>query len=120
MDHNDLTGLFATVGTFGGIALIIWTSMMGKIARIKAEAEARRITAAPLPQSASEGSVLAEIKAMRQQMEQMQSTSHQFDISFDEALNRMESRVSRLETKSATTGTVPQTDTPNTLRNGQS
>ena len=63
------------------------------------------------------------MKAMRQQMEQMQSTSHQFDISFDEALNRLEGRINRLETKSAVTSTAispAATDTPNTLRNGQS
>lgn len=116
MTPDDLTGALITFGTFGGIALIIWTSMMGKIARIKAEAEARRITAAPLPDT----SVLAELRAMRQQMEQMQSTSHQFDISFDEALNRLEGRINRLETKSAvSTASATTTDTPNTLRNGQ-
>ncbi len=115
MDHNPLIGLFATVGTFGGVALIIWTSMTGKIARIKAEAEAHRITATPLPDS----SVTAELKALRQQIAEMQSTGHQFDISFDAALNRLEGRVSRIETKSAAaTGSVPE-ELP-TLRNGQS
>ena len=110
--HGDLTGLFVTFGSFGGVALIIWTSVQAKIARIKAEAEAHRIMAAP-PQT---DTVLAELKAMRQQMEQMQSTSHGFDLSFDEALNRMEGRVGRLETKSAVgAATVP---TEATLRNG--
>ncbi len=100
-------------GTFGGTALIIWTSVQAKIARIKAEAEAHRGVAAPLPDDA----LLAEMKAMRQQMAEMQSTSHQFDISFDEALSRMEGRVSRLETKSAA-GTAATADAPATLRNG--
>ena len=110
--HGDLTGLFVTFGSFGGVALIIWTSVQAKIARIKAEAEAHRIMAAPPPTD----TVLAELKAMRQQMEQMQSTSHGFDLSFDEALNRMEGRVGRLETKSAVgAATVP---TEATLRNG--
>ncbi len=113
MDHNDLTGLYATLGSFGGIALIIWTSMMGKIARIKAEAQARQMTAAP------DAGVAAELKALRQQIAEMQSTGHQFDISFDEALNRMESRVNRLETKSAV-GTAAATEPGQTLRNGQS
>lgn len=117
MDHNDLTGLLATFGTFSGIALIIWTSMAGKIARIKAEAEARRITTAPLPMDSG---VAAELRALREQMAQMQSTGHQFDLSFDEALNRMESRLSRLETKSAASGTTTSTETGQTLRNGQS
>ena len=115
MDHNDLTGLWATLGSFGGVALIIWTSMQAKIARIKAEAQVRRESAAP----AEETAVLAELKALKHQVEQMQSTSHQFDISFDEALGRLEGRVGRLETKSAAS-TAQTTDTPNVLRNGQS
>jgi len=56
-------------------------------------------------------------------VEQMQSTSHSFDLSFDEALNRLEGRINRLETKSAVSTTAPPatTDTtPNILRNGQS
>lgn len=121
VDPGAIDAALITFSCFGGTALIIWTSMAGKIARIKAEAEARRIVTAPLPQNSSDGTVLAEVKAMRQQMEQMQSTSHQFDLSFDEALNRLEGRISRLETKSAVTSTAsPAADAPNTLRNGQS
>ena len=75
----------------------------------------RRGTTAPV----ADDTVLTELKAMRRQMEQMHSTSHQFDISFDEALGRLEGRINRLETKSAV-GTVQTTDTPQTLRNGQS
>ncbi len=97
MDHNDLTGLFATLGTFGGVSLIIWTSMQAKIARIKAEAQVCRQSTAPT----EDGAVLAELKALRQQMEQMQSTSHGFDLSFDEALGRLESRVGRVEARGA-------------------
>ena len=97
MDHNDLTGLLATAGTFGGVALIIWTSVQAKIARIKAEAQVRQQQTA-VPQDTA---VLAELKALKQQMAEMHSTSHQFDISFDEALNRLEERVRRVETKPA-------------------
>jgi hypothetical protein len=59
------------------------------------------------------------LKAMQQKMAEMHSTSHQFDISFDEALNRLEGRVGRLETKSAVATSVA-TEAPTTLRNGQS
>ena len=111
--HDGLEAAAATLSMFGGVSLIIWTSVQAKIARIKAEAEARRTTAAPAPTD----TVLAELKAMRQQMEQMQSTSHGFDLSFDEALNRMEARVGRLETKSAA-GTSTAAEAPATLRNG--
>ena len=117
MDHDSLTALCVLGGTFGGTALIIWTSIQGKIARIKAEAEARRMTTTPLPDS----NVAAELKALRQQIAEMQSTGHQFDISFDEALNRMESRVSRIETKSAASAASTTAAEPGqTLRNGQS
>ena len=117
MDQNGLDALLITLGSFGGIALIIWTSLQGKVARIKAEAEARRITTAPLP---ADSSVAAELRALREQVAQMQSTGHQFDLSFDEALNRLEGRLNRLETKSAASGTTASTDTGQTLRNGQS
>lgn len=115
MDHAALDALFLGLGGFGGISLIIWTSLQGKIGRIKAEAEARRVTAAP----PLEAGVAAELKALRQQIAEMQSTGHQFDISFDAALNRLESRVSRMETKSAAT-TSPVAEELPTLRNGQS
>ncbi len=118
MDHagmGDAVQAFCILfGSFGGVSLIIWTSVQAKIARIKAEAEARRGAAAPMPND----TLLAEMKAMRQQMAEMHSTSHQFDISFDEALSRLEGRVGRLETKSAT-GTSAATDAPTILRNGQ-
>ena len=91
-------------GSFGGVSLVIWTSTQAKIARIKAEAEANRIMAAPMPTD----TVLAELKAMRQQIEQMQSTSHQFDLSFDAALSRLEERVSRVETRGAALAAIPQ------------
>ncbi len=120
IDSWVIDAALLTLSGFGGVALIIKTAMAGKIARIKAEAEARRITAAPMSSQGFDGSILVELKAMRQQMEQMQSTNHQFDISFDEALNRLEGRISRLETKSAATITAPAAgDAPNTLRNGQ-
>ena len=64
-----------------------------------------------------DSAVLTELKALKQQMAEMHSTSHQFDISFDEALNRMDGRVGRLETKSAAT-TSTAADAPATLRNG--
>jgi len=94
--------------------------VQAKIAKMKAETEVQRGASAPLPND----TVLAELKAMRQQMEQMQSTSHGFDISFDEALGRLEGRVGRLETKSAASaGTSAATSSASadaaTLRNGQ-
>ncbi len=118
MGHEFISDVLQPLAVFGGIAMVIWASARAKLEHRKLDVQRGQ----PLETRGvvSEDKVLAEMRAMRQQMEQMQSTSHQFDISFDEALNRMESRVSRLETKSATTGTVPQPDAPQTLRNGQS
>ena len=97
-------------GLFGGISLIIWTSTKAKIERIKAE---RQVWQTPM--MPNESAVMAELKALKQQVSDMQSTSHQFDLSFDAALNRLEGRVDRLETKSAA-GTAT-TETSH-LRNG--
>ncbi|MGI4789970.1 MAG: hypothetical protein ACRYFS_14105 [Janthinobacterium lividum] len=105
---------FAMLSLFGGTALIIWTSTQARIARIKAEAQARQMTAAP----ESDSNVVAELKALQRQMAEMAGTSHQFDISFDAALERMEGRVNRLETKSAA-GSAVTTENTQTLRNGQ-
>lgn len=112
---GDALGAFLSMlGLFGGISLIIWTSTQAKIARLKAERGGQQTDALP-----QDSSVIAELKALKQQISEMHSTSHQFDISFDEALAWLEGRVGRLETKSAVSTNVT-TDTPNTLRNGQS
>jgi len=105
--------LISFFGIFGGVSLVIWTSTQARIARIKAERGLKQALSNP-----QESAVVTEIKALQQQIAEMQSTSHQFDISFDEALNRMESRVNRLETKSALSATQT-TDTSSVLRNGQ-
>jgi len=51
--------------------------------------------------SGQNGDVIAELRALKQQMAEMHSTSHQFDLSFDEALSRLEGRIGRVETKVA-------------------
>lgn len=120
MGHEFFTlidDIALSLSIFGGTALVIWASAKAKMEHRKLDMRIGQPLETHAP--ASEDKVLAELKAVRQQMEQMQSTSHQFDISFDEALNRLEGRINRLETKSAVS-TVAQTDAPNTLRNGQS
>ncbi len=122
MGHELFTvidDIVTPLSIFGGIALVIWASAKAKLQHRKLDMQRGQPLETRAP-AANEDKVLTEMKAMRQQMEQMQSTGHQFDLSFDEALNRLEGRINRLETKSAVTGTVAQTDTPNTLRNGQS
>lgn len=61
--------------------------------------------------------VLAELKALKQQIGEMQSTNNQFSLGFDESLTRMESRVGHLETKTA--GAAATSEEAATLRGGQ-
>ena len=114
MVENIIGDLLEPLSVFGGIALVIWTSAKARLEHRKLDMMGRQPLASPIQNDP----VLAELKVLKQQMAEMHGTSHQFDISFDEALSRMEGRVSRLETKSAIQ-TQP-TDTPATLRNGQS
>ncbi len=100
MGHEFFTvidDIATPISIFGGIALVIWASAKAKLEHRKLDMQRGQ----PLETRSSipEDKILVEMKAMRQQMEQMQSTGHQFDLSFDEALNRMEGRINRLETK---------------------
>ena len=99
MGYEFINDVLSPLAVLGGIALVI-------LASAKAKLEHRRLdmrqgqpveTRSALP----EDRVLAELKAMQQQMAEMQNTSHQFDLSFDAALSRLEERVSRVETKTA-------------------
>lgn len=94
---HALSDLLQFLGFFGGIGLIVLANSKAKIDRMKAE---RQLWQQPVP--STDTAVLAELKAMQQQIAEMQSTGHQFDLSFDAALNRLEERVSQVEAKSAT------------------
>src|SRR5690348_15459204 len=83
----------------GGVAAIIGATGWATAERIRAERKAGIPSTAP-PNDV----VLAELQALKQHIQEMQSTSHQFDISFDAALSRLEQRVDRLETRTATQG----------------
>ncbi len=115
MGAEFINDVLQPLAVFGGIAMVIWASAKAKLEHRKLDM-LRGQPPVSLPQN---DAVLSELKALQQQMAEMHSTSHQFDISFDEALGRLEGRVGRLETKS-TVSTVQATDTPQTLRNGQS
>lgn len=83
-------------GFFGGIGLIILASNKAKIDKMRAEREIMQQSLAP-----HGGSTSAELQALKEQVSEMQNTGHQFDISFDAALSRLEERLSRVETKVA-------------------
>lgn len=110
---HGLAECLQALGFFGGISLIILAGNKAKIDKMRAEREIMQQSLAPRAESSS-----AELQALKQQVSEMQNTSHQFDISFDEALSRMEGRVGRLETKSA--ASVANAPAEATLRNGNS
>jgi hypothetical protein len=116
MDTGGIDAIFIILSSLGGIAAVIGAAGWAKAERIRAERLGRT---EPSSITTPDSVVLSELKAMQQKMAEMHSTSHQFDISFDEALNRLEGRVGRLETKSAAAVSVT-TEAPTTLRNGQS
>ncbi len=113
MDSTGIDAVFIILSAFGGVAGIIAAAGWTKAEQIRAGRLGGKASS-----EAQDSAVLAELKALKQQMAEMHSTSHQFDISFDETLNRLESRVNRLETKNAVAPTIT-TDAPATLRNGQ-
>ena len=95
---------------FGGIAMVILASAKAKLEHRKLDMMRGQssILSAAAPQN---DAVLAELQALKRQIGEMQSTGHQFDISFDAALSRLEERVSRVETKTATPApTLSQTE----------
>ena len=113
------------LGLFGGISLFFWTlaKMLPELKRAgllqppppkpvrvwqirMPFLDARQVQVSPMPSPAPPRyetgygeSVLEEVRALRLQMEQMQSTCHQFDLSFDAALTRLEERIHRVEMK---------------------
>jgi hypothetical protein len=115
-EFGDFIGM---LGLFGGISLIILAKSKARVEQIKAE---RQMWQQPTLQSMpapNDTSVAAELRALRDQVAEMQSTGHQFDLSFDAALNRLEGRVDRLETKSAASRATPNTADPSqSLHNG--
>jgi len=48
--------------------------------------------------------VLAELRKVRQEVEELRDTTTRFDLSFDTAIQRLESRVEHLERNAAVTG----------------
>ena len=103
---HGLGDLLEMLGMFGGVALVILAGNKAKIDKMRAEREIMHQSLGPRGASDSN-----ELQALKQQISEMQNTSHQFDISFDAALCRLEERVNRMETKGAATPTeAPQTE----------
>ena len=101
-DIIECVGIFGSI--FGGISLVILAGNKARIDKMRAEREIMQQSLAPRSELSS-----SDVQGLKQQISEMQNTSHQFDISFDAALSRMEDRISRVETKVAV---VPQAPPP--------
>jgi hypothetical protein len=97
MGTEFISDVLQPLAIFGGIAMIVWASAKAKLEHRKLDMrQGQPLEMRPV---LAEDRVLAELKAMQQHMAEMQNTSHQFDLSFDAALNRLEERISRVEAK---------------------
>lgn len=85
-DMGELIGLVAVVCIFGWPIFKILTDHHRKIMEMKLQMGQQN------PQSGS-----AELKALRQEMAELRDTTTRYDLSFDAALQRIESRVGHLE-----------------------
>ena len=111
MDHGAIDAIFIILSSLGGVAGIIAASGWARAVNVRAERAQTERASKAASDPARDSAVLGELKALKQQIAEMHSTSHQFDLSFDEALNRMEERVGRVETKVASVPTAaPRTE----------
>lgn len=131
MIESVIGDVLQPLAVFGGIAMVIWASAKAKLEHRKLDMMGGRQQLPSQPAQAApesiqlplvsggkrDDAVLAELRGLKQQIGEMQSTGHQFDLAFDAALERMEQRVAFLETKSIS-ASAASADTPTILRNG--
>ena len=82
---GELIGLAAVVLIFGTGFMAVWGEHQRKLLEAKARAGNQDSTLA------------AELQAMKKEIEALRDTSTRYDMSFDTALQRIESRVSNVE-----------------------
>jgi hypothetical protein len=96
---GELIGLIAVGGVFSIPIVAIWTAHQRKMLEMKQQMMGR-----------SDSNVTAAIEELRQELRQLRDTTLQYDLSFDSALQRMESRVETLERRA-----IASTDSNNPL-----
>lgn len=89
----DIIGLTAVVMIFGIPITAIITGYMKSIAQMRLEAATK----------AGNSDTNTAIAALREEVARLRDTTTQYDIAFDTALQRLDSRVERLETQAAST-----------------
>ena len=93
---ENLIGLLAVFLIFGGGGLAM--RMFEAHNRTKLELARLRLEQSQGYQAeAPAGAIQDELRRLRVEMEQLRETSTQYDLSFDTALQRLETRVNRLE-----------------------
>jgi hypothetical protein len=83
---GEILGMIAILGAFGIPIVAIWTGHRQKIVEMQLKMRQQ-----------GDASVHASIEALRQEVQQLKDTTMQYDLSFDNALQRMEQRVEGVE-----------------------
>ncbi len=86
MEH--LVGLVAVAGVFGIPIIAVLTAHHRKLVEMRLKSA----------QTADHG-VLAELQALKHQITELRDTTTKYDMSFDSALQRLESRMGHLESR---------------------
>jgi aspartate carbamoyltransferase catalytic subunit len=83
---HEIVPILGILAVFGIPIIAILTGHQQKMAQLRAQS-----------QQGADKKVLDELQALRQQMAELRDTSTRYDMSFDAALQRIESRVGNLE-----------------------
>ena len=87
---GEFAGILAILGVFGIPLSAIWLSHRRQMMEMKMKLN-----------QGDDASVRAAIEALRAEMRTLRDTTMQYDISFDSALQRVESRVDQMERRIA-------------------
>jgi hypothetical protein len=88
---DELIAIVAILAVFGIPIIAILTSHQQKMAQLRAQSS-----------QATDAKVLEELQSLKQQMAELRDTTTRYDMSFDAALQRIESRVGNVEGRVAT------------------
>jgi hypothetical protein len=93
---GDMTGLVAVICIFGWPIIGMFFRHQRQMAELRMNALGR-----------ADETLLAELQELKRQMAELRDTTTRYDMSFDSALQRMESRMSHVEQKMLATAQSP-------------
>jgi hypothetical protein len=88
---DEIIALVGIIAVFGIPIVAILTSHQQKMAKLRSESH-----------QGADGRVLEELQSLKQQMAELRDTTTRYDMSFDAALQRIESRVGSIEGRVST------------------